>query len=128
MSFSMTRSRRWLTAAVTVVAMTAATATAQHLADVTGTWTFTVVTSNGTGTPTVVLKQDGEKLTGTYESRMMGVRPLEGTVKKDVIDFVLKGGDVELRFSGTIVDHDNLKGELEMGGQGTAPFTAKRAQ
>lgn len=116
---------RW-TIGLAAVVVVAATAIAQNLADVTGKWAFSVVTANGTGTPEVVLKQEGEKLTGTYESRMMGVRPLEGTVKKDVIDFVLKGGEVELRFTGTIIDKDNMKGELDMGGQGTAPFTAKR--
>ena len=30
-------------------------------ADVSGTWQITVETSQGTGTPTVILKQDGEK-------------------------------------------------------------------
>jgi hypothetical protein len=123
----MTFSPRWFVATA-AIAVLATSALAQHVADVTGKWAFSVVTPNGTGTPTVVLKQEGEKLTGTYESSRMGVRPLEGTVKKDVIDFVLKGGEVELRFTGTIVDNDNLKGELDMAGQGTAPFTAKRVK
>lgn len=117
---------RWFVAAAAVMVVSATTVVAQHVVDVTGKWTFSVVTPNGTGTPAVVLKQEGEKLTGTYESSRMGVRPLEGTVKKDVIDFVLKGGEVELRFTGTIVDKDHMKGELDMGGQGTAAFTAKR--
>jgi len=43
-----------------------ATATSLVFADVTGTWKLSVETPNGTGTPTVILKQDGEKLTGTY--------------------------------------------------------------
>ena len=126
----MTRFRSWiLSAAVITAVITAVTATAsaQHvLADVTGKWTFAVVTENGTGTPAVVLKQEGEKLTGTYESARMGLRPIEGTVTKDSINFALKGGEVELRFIGTVTDKDNMKGVVDLAGQGSATFTARR--
>ena len=54
--------------------------------DVTGKWTFTVETSAGSGTPTVTLKQDGEKLTGTY-SGALGEAKLTGSVKGDAIEF-----------------------------------------
>ena len=122
----MTRFRSWILSAAVITAVTV-TASAQHvLADVTGKWTFAVVTENGTGTPAVVLKQEGEKLTGTYESARMGLRPIEGTVTKDSINFALKGGEVELRFIGTVTDKDNMKGVVDLGGQGSATFTAKR--
>lgn len=122
----MTRFRSWILSAAVITAVTA-TASAQHvLADVTGKWTFAVVTENGTGTPAVVLKQEGEKLTGTYESARMGLRPIEGTVTKDSINFALKGGEVELRFIGTVTDKDNMKGVVDFAGQGSATFTAKR--
>ena len=96
------------------------------LADLTGKWTFSVVTENGTGTPAVVLKQDGESLTGTYESTRMGTRFIAGFVKKDSIDFVLKGGEAELHFMGRVVDKDNVKGVVDFGGQGGATFTGTR--
>jgi hypothetical protein len=119
--------RSWIAAAAVVASVTAVSATAQRLlVDVTGKWTFAVVTENGTGTPTVVLKQEGEKLTGTYESARMGLRPIEGTVKKDSINFALKGGEVELRFIGIVVDKDNMKGNVDMAGQGSATFTGTR--
>ena len=123
----MTRTTR--IALFALVASTAALAgNAQRvLADLTGKWTFSVVTENGTGTPAVVLKQDGESLTGTYESSRMGTRFIAGFVKKDSIDFVLKGGETELRFMGHIVDKDNVKGVVDFGGQGGATFTGKRA-
>ena len=114
-------------AAITAFAGFTLRATAQRLyADLTGKWAFAVVTENGTGTPTVVLKQEGEKLTGTYESTRMGVRNLEGTVKNDSLRFALKGGEVELQFVGVVVDKNNLRGVLDMGGQGGAAFTAVR--
>lgn len=94
--------------------------------DLTGKWDFAVVTENGTGTPVVTLKQEGEKLTGTYESSRMGIRAIEGTVRKDSVRFTLKGGEVELEFMGVIVDNDNLKGVVDFQGQGGATFTGKR--
>ncbi|MCC6245375.1 MAG: hypothetical protein IT353_21215 [Gemmatimonadaceae bacterium] len=127
MSFRVSRSIRSATALATFV-VAATVAVAQTVADVTGKWAFAVVTENGTGTPTVVLKQEGEKLTGTYESARMGVRNIEGSIKKDSLRFALKGGEVELTFVGVVVDKDNLKGILDMGGQGNASFTAVRQQ
>ena len=124
----MTRISRFTTIAV-ASALTALTAAAQHLQiDVTGKWNFAVVTENGTGTPTVVLKQEGEKLTGTYESARMGTRGIEGTVKKDTIRFVLTGGEVVLQFTGVVTDKDNMKGTVDLAGQGSAPFTGTRAK
>lgn len=110
-------------------ALIAASAGAQHLlANVTGKWAFSVVTENGTGTPTVVLKQEGDKITGTYESSRMGVRNIEGTMKKDSIFFALKGGEVELKFVGVVVDADNMKGVVDFAGQGGASFTGVRSK
>ena len=115
---------------IAVVAATlATTAAAPRLQiDVTGKWNFAVVTENGTGTPTVVLKQEGEKLTGTYESARMGTRGIEGTVKKDSIRFVLTGGEVALQFTGVVTDKDNMKGSVDLAGQGSATFTGTRAK
>jgi len=104
-------------------------ASAQQKTDVTGKWAFAVVTDNGTGTPTVTFKQAGEKVTGTYESTRLGVRALDGTVKGDTIRFVLKGsvaGMPDLFFEGVLVDANNMKGSLEMGGLGSATFTGTR--
>ena len=88
-----------------------------------------VVTENGTGTPTVVFKQAGEKVTGTYESARLGIRPLEGSVKGDTVRFVLKGsadGVPDLTFVGVLVDANNMEGSLDMAGTGVATFTGKR--
>ena len=117
-------------AAVTGLALASTVALAAIIApDLTGTWDFSVVTENGTGTPTVTLKQAGEKLTGTYESRMLGVRALEGTVKGDSVKFALATSgesNVVLTFYGLIVDANNLRGTVDFGGMGGASFTAMR--
>jgi hypothetical protein len=98
-------------------------------ANVTGTWTFEVVTENGTGTPTVVLKQDGDTVTGTYESARSGLRKIEGKVRGDKLTFTAKSPQpdgVDLLFSGTIVGGDFIAGTADFSGQGTATFSAKR--
>jgi hypothetical protein len=119
-----------LSAVIALFLLPASTLQAQQPPDVSGRWAFSVVTENGTGTPTVVLKQEGEKITGTYESPRLGVRQIEGTIKGREIRFVLSGGGTGdapvLTFTGVVVGSDEMKGDLEMGGMGSATFTAER--
>ncbi len=103
--------------------------TAQQPVNLTGTWAFEVITENGTGTPTVVLRQQGDSLSGTYESPRLGVRDLRGTVKGDSVNFSLSLADdsaPRLTFLGTVVDSNTLKGEVDFGGMGGAEFTGRR--
>ena len=114
-------------AALVLTVSVAAAAAAFH--DLTGTWAFEVVTENGTGTPTVKLVQKGDSLTGTYESRMLGVRALKGTVKGDSLKFDLAAAgemNIVLSFAGAIVDADHVRGTVDFGGQGGASFAGVR--
>lgn len=98
--------------------------------DVTGKWTFQVQTSAGAGTPTVTLKQSGEKLTGHYSSTNLGEADLTGTVKGRDIAFTfagsVQGNSVDVTYSGTIESDDTMKGKLDIGGLAQGTFTAKR--
>jgi hypothetical protein len=104
--------------------------TAQAKVDVTGSWAFEVQTENGTGTPTVTFKQDGEKLTGHYSSQFLGEAELSGTVTGPSIDFVVfanvQGNAIELSFTGTIENKDAMKGKVSLAGMGEGTFTGKR--
>ena len=97
-------------------------------ANIDGPWQFTVQLSMGTGSPVVTFKQDGEKITGTYEGRY-GTSKLEGTVKENVVEFtvtmVAEGQTVTGLFTGTY-ESDKMKGDVEYepGGEGT--WTAVR--
>lgn len=101
---------------------------AQDKIDVSGQWILTIETPNGTFNPTVILKQDGEKLTGTYKGRM-GESKLEGTISgKDIkwtVKMTFQDQTFELAYKGT-VDGDSMKGTVDMGGMGTADWTGKR--
>jgi len=98
--------------------------------DLTGKWAFTVQTDAGTGTPTVTLKQEGDKLTGHYSSQVLGEADLTGTVKGQQFDFTFtanaQGTSLDVKYSGTIENKDSLKGTLDLGGLGSGTFTAKR--
>jgi hypothetical protein len=98
--------------------------------DVTGKWTFTVQTDAGGGTPTVTLKQDGEKLTGHYSSQNLGEADLTGSVKGLEIKFTFnadaQGTSLTITYTGTIENKDSMKGSVDLGGMAQGTFTAKR--
>jgi hypothetical protein len=122
--------------AVRVIAVAAAvvfgaTAPAAQAAktDVTGKWAFAVETAAGSGTPTITLKQDGEKLTGHY-SGQLGEADLTGTVKGQDLSFKFtvdaQGTNLDFVYTGTIESKDALKGKVSIVGLGEGTFTAKR--
>src|SRR5262249_56364161 len=92
----------------------------QAKTDISGQWTFEVVTDAGTGTPTVTLKQDGEKLTGHYSSQTLGEADLTGTVKGTDVKFSfnadLQGQSVPVVYTGKIDGKDSMKGTLDIAG------------
>jgi hypothetical protein len=98
-------------------------------ADVAGTWTLTVETAAGTGTPGVELKQDGETLTGTYSSQVFGEQKLTGTIKGNAITFgftgSLQGETVTVTYTGT-VDGTTMKGKVTVGDLGEGTFTGEK--
>jgi hypothetical protein len=97
--------------------------------DVTGKWAFNVETSAGSGTPTITLKQDGEKLTGHY-SGQLGEADLTGTVKGQDVTFKftvdLQGNNLECTYTGTAEGKDGMKGKVSISGLGDGTFTAKK--
>jgi hypothetical protein len=117
-------------AALIVTAALATRAAAQAKVDVTGKWLFTVETSAGPGTPTVTLKQDGERLTGHYSSQTLGEADLTGTVRGQSVNFTfdadLQGTLVKVTYAATIENKDAMKGTIDIGGLATGTFTAKR--
>jgi len=98
--------------------------------DVTGKWTFNVQTDAGGGTPTVTLKQDGEKLTGHYSSQNLGEADLTGTIKGQDIKFAfntdVQGTSLTVTYTGTVENKDSMKGTVDIGGMAQGTFTAKR--
>ena len=97
-------------------------------ANVSGDWTFNVTTDQGSGTPTITFKQDGEKLTGKYVGQL-GTADLTGTVKGDAIHFTFTidagGQAAPVTYDGT-VEKNTMKGKLDIGGMVNGTFTATK--
>ena len=99
-------------------------------AKVAGKWNVTLQLASITGHPVITLKQDGEKLTGTYEGRY-GVSDLKGSVKDNAIEFTVvvlaEGTRVEGVFGGK-VDGDSMGGSVEFEGAGDGTWSAVRVK
>jgi hypothetical protein len=107
----------------------AASASGGAAIDVTGTWTFDVRTHAGSGTPTLTLEQDGEKLTGRY-SGQLGQAPLTGTIRHGAIEFAfdvtLDGTALHVVYSGSAPDSTSMKGTVTLGELGDGTFTGRK--
>jgi hypothetical protein len=119
---------RAMVVALAVVVGTLGVVRAQT-ANVTGDWTFSVQTDQGSGTPAISFKQDGEAITGTYAGTF-GSASLKGTVKGTAIEFSFtadaQGQAVDSVYKGT-VEKDTMKGTVAIaGGQIGGTFTASR--
>jgi hypothetical protein len=116
--------------AICVLAVASLAHAGQAKTDVSGKWTFTVQTDAGSGTPTVTLKQDGEKLTGHYSSATLGEADLTGTVKGDDVKFSFNadagGTQLVVTYTGKVDGKDSMKGSVDLGGMAQGTFTAKR--
>lgn len=98
--------------------------------NVSGKWIMSLELEMGTATPALVLKQDGEKITGTYTGRY-GTFALTGTLKERAISFGFKmnadGTEVNMSFAGEVAaDAETMKGRAELEGLGEAAWTARR--
>jgi hypothetical protein len=104
---------------------------AAYAHDISGKWTFNVETSAGSGSPTFVFKQSGEKLTGTYNGTF-GTAELTGTVKGDAIEFSFEAsvGDQKGKvvYKGKIQDAGKMSGDVDYAGLGQGTWTGTKQQ
>jgi hypothetical protein len=95
-------------------------------ADVSGTWNANVETDAGSGTPVFVLKQSGEKLSGTH-SGTLGEAKVSGSVKGEdvVIEFEVQG--MKILYTGKLnAAGQTMKGKVDLAGMASGTFTAAR--
>jgi len=95
--------------------------------DLTGTWNAKVELSTGqSGSPTFVLKQDGEKLTGTYTGAL-GDAPIKGTVKGNDVTIDFEASGAQIHYAGKVdKDGKQIEGTVDYGGQASGKFTATK--
>ena len=101
-------------------------AVALFAADLTGTWNAEVNLGDQKGSPTFVLKQDGEKLTGTY-SGALGEAPIKGTVKGSEVTIDFDASGAAVHYAGKVDSSGKkMEGTVDYGGQASGTFTATR--
>ena len=105
-------------------------------ADVNGKWTAEVPGRGGqTSVTTFTFKVEGEKLTGTVNSRGTDTAISDGKVAGDKISFnivrEIQGNSIKLVYNGTVAG-DEIKFSRTIeggpGGAGAQEFTAKRSK
>jgi hypothetical protein len=108
-----------------------AAAVSAEPAKVAGKWNVTLQLEAITGHPVILLKQDGEKLTGTYESARYGQSELKGSIKEKEIEFsvsfVAEGMQTQGVFGGT-VDGETMSGNCSFEGAGDGTWSASRVK
>ncbi|HEY7286434.1 MAG TPA: hypothetical protein VH497_13375 [Vicinamibacterales bacterium] len=124
-----TMTLRFVAVAAVVVSLGSIAMAQAAKVDLTGKWIFNVQTEAGAGTPTITLKQDGEKLTGHYNGQLGDV-DVTGSVKGSDFTFGfssdLQGNKLDVTYKGTVVSKDEVKGTLSIVGLGEGTFTGKR--
>jgi hypothetical protein len=100
--------------------------------DITGKWTMVLELSIGTSNPTLDLKQDGDKVTGTYTGRY-GPSKLTGKLdaeRKLAFSVALdaEGMSVTMQFTGEVAaDGQSIaKGVVQIEGLGDGAWIAKK--
>jgi hypothetical protein len=99
--------------------------------DLTGDWAFEVQTEAGSGSPSFVFKQAGDKLTGKYKGQF-GEADLTGTVSGKTVKFSFgvdaQGTALTMTYEGEIESNSAVKGKVDLGGLGSGTFTGKRVK
>jgi hypothetical protein len=97
--------------------------------NITGVWNFNVETPAGTGTPVFTLKQEGEKVTGTYKGQL-GESPVTGTVKGTDVMLMIKvspeGEEITVTYTGKVTGKDTMSGKATFGSLGEGNWSAKK--
>ncbi len=115
----------------TLLILTAFLATAMSLfalaADLSGNWEAKVDLGGQGGTPSFVLKQDGDKLTGTYKGAL-GEASLKGTVKGSEVVFDFEASGAQVHYAGKVdASGKKIEGTVDYGGQASGTFVATKS-
>ena len=95
-------------------------------ADLSGTWSASVVLDAGSGTATFVFKQIGDQLSGTYNGAL-GEAKVTGTINGSKVQWGFENSDAgKVSYSGTLEGEKTIKGTVEYGQLGKGTFTAEK--
>ena len=105
-------------------------APATSTTSLTGTWNLSIELPNMTATPTMVLKQEGEKLTGEYVSQQYGKYAITGTIKGADVSFWfgmnVEGTALNVTYTGKVDKDGKIAGTVNYGDMMNGTFTASK--
>ena len=94
-----------------------------------GSWEVTIMSPQGPTSSPLVLKQEGDKIVGTFGSPQ-GDQRVEASVKEKAVTIWFsvrtQNGPIGMTMNGT-VDGDTMKGSMDFGGRGQSEWFAKRS-
>jgi len=103
------------------IAASTAAVLAQDKVDLTGTWELEVKADSGqTGSPIFVLKQEGDKLSGTYKG-YFGEAPVTGTVKGNTFEMTYTMQGRKTIYKGK-VEGNKMSGDIDWAGEEKGKF------
>jgi hypothetical protein len=116
-----------------VPALLTAQAAPASKVDVSGKWTLTVQSDNGTSNPQMTMVQKGDSITGHYTSQLLGELDFKGSVKGNEVIWVLntniQGQALAATYKATVDQAaGTMKGSADFGGYASATFTATKAK
>lgn len=121
--------KKALSLSTVLIVLTAALALAlpAQTASAVGTWDITIDSPQGKRTSMLIIKQEGDKMTGMMKSPR-GERPLDSvTVKGNEITMIMtaniQGQEMQFTYKGTI-EKDSMKGTADFGGFAEGTWSA----
>ena len=116
------------TSALLLVTLALALNAANAPASLTGAWQLNVESPMGKRSPTVVLKQEGTALTGTYTGQF-GSAPITGSVTGSEFTFTFNVSAMMrkavITYAGKL-DGNAISGKIQAGGMGEGVFSGVR--
>ena len=97
---------------------------ADQAVDISGTWDLAVEVPSGTGNPVLILKQEGNEISGTYAGAF-GEAPLKGKIKGEKFEVKFNSGGIDMIYKGKS-DGATMKGSVDLGSYGMGTFEGKK--
>ncbi|MEW6188384.1 MAG: hypothetical protein AB1585_21925 [Thermodesulfobacteriota bacterium] len=91
---------------------------------VTGNWDCKIDYGSGTGYPTFVLQQDGEKVAGTYKGAL-GDSKVTGKITGSDFELSFNSNNIDMTYKGK-VEGNRLSGSGDLGPIGKGPFSCTK--
>jgi hypothetical protein len=99
-----------------VLGLAVGAAVTQAADSLTGTWNMSVDSSAGKGTPTFVLQQDGEEITGTYQG-VGGKSKVTGKIQGSDFEYKFNNNGLNITYKGK-VEGNKVSGSVDFGTSG----------